>query len=237
MQGGKIAQSVLLSREIAKRVNTVIALASPFDQPVLNIDTYFEAFYKKINSFWRKHRHIDYVITNTTNTCCNASNYLAGAAKNLRVYGSKVFGDGVDDSSEESSEEEIEKEDETEVIVVDGDDTITPRQNETNSLKDILLITIGGGSRDILVHPGLTTSRYSDIHTMSTCIPNVWLTTDHLSAVWCLQQVIVINRFLYSILKSNSRHSNHGKQFIEEKPIRLEKARHYFTVSCCSFVF
>lgn len=237
-QGGKIAQSVLLSKEIAKRVNTVIALASPLDQPVLNIDTYFEAFYRKVNSYWKRHRHVKYVITNTTNTCCNASNYAAGTAKNINKYRDQMLTD-FDGSSEESFESDEDSFESNEEIT-DGSGTNDLTQidgvsyskyNDSNSLKDILLITIGGGSRDLLVHPGLTTSRYSDIHTMSTCIPNVWLTTDHLSAVWCLQQVVVINRFLYSIIQSNTRHKENSNTFIEEKAIRLAKARHYFTVS------
>lgn len=31
-------------------------------------------------------------------------------------------------------------------------------------LNDLLLITIGGGSRDLLVHSGLTASKFSDVH-------------------------------------------------------------------------
>lgn len=237
MQGGKIAQAVLLSKEIAKRVNTVIALASPLDQPVLNIDTYFEAFYRKVNSFWKKHRHINYVITNRTNTCCNASNYLAGTAKNINKNENNFFMN-FDGSTEESDEQLFDSNGKVTDSSGSGMNDVPQkevenywRHNDSNSLKEILMITVGGGSRDLLVHPGLTSSQYSDIHTMSTCIPNVWLTTDHLSAVWCLQQVIVINRFLYSIIQSNSKHRHNGNQFIEDKSIRLAKAKHYFTVS------
>lgn len=70
-------------------------------------------------------------------------------------------------------------------------------------LNDVLLITIGGGVRDRLVPAGLTASRFSDVHAMSTSIPSVWLSTDHLCSVWCLQQVLVINRFLYEISSSD----------------------------------
>lgn len=31
-------------------------------------------------------------------------------------------------------------------------------------LKDVLLITVGGGNRDILVQSSMTTSQFSDIH-------------------------------------------------------------------------
>lgn len=38
--------------------------------------------------------------------------------------------------------------------------------NDGQLLNDILMISIGGGSRDLLVHSGLTTSVFSDVHAM-----------------------------------------------------------------------
>ncbi|XP_059618674.1 GPI inositol-deacylase [Phlebotomus argentipes] len=114
--------------------------------------------------------------------------------------------------------------------------TCCPEKNRENfektppkGLDDKLLISIGGGSRDVIVHPGLTTSVFSDIHTMSTSVPRVWLTTDHLCAVWCLQSVLVLNRFLYSTIKPVKGRDAYGKghQFIDEKDEKLSKAIHY----------
>lgn len=187
-----------MSERSSKLVNTIVALASPLDRPVLNIDVYFESFYRKVNKYWDEHRPIYNKITNTTNTCCNSSNY------NL-------------------------VEDNTAVLPVEAEG------KKKQILDDILLITVGGGSRDILVHSGLTHSRFSDIHAMSSCIPGVWLTTDHLSAVWCLQQVLIINRFLYSIIQPlpKQKQSSHTRSysFIEDKSQRLARAKHFFTVS------
>lgn len=207
-KGGKIAQSVLMNRDMATRVNTVIAIASPIDTPVLNIDFYSEGFYRKSNKFWLAHRPPSHqVITNLTNTCCNASNFA-----------SSIF-----------------------PVVEANKATDSPNlmsYDKQYFLKDVLLITIGGGSRDLLVHAGLTTSKFSDVHTMSTCMPNVWLTTDHLSSVWCLQQVLVVNRFLYSIIESsNHRQRNQGNSFIPDKEIRLGKAKRYLTVKHKEFIF
>jgi GPI inositol-deacylase len=98
-------------------------------------------------------------------------------------------------------------------------------------LDDKLLITIGGGNRDLLVRSGLTDSKFSDIHVMTTAIPKVWVEADHLCIVWCLQLVLVLNRFLYSIIiPSNYKdaHSGKGLNFIESKTVRLEKAEHFF---------
>lgn len=204
IQGGKVAQSVLMNRETAKRVNTVIALASPIDKPVLNIDFYTEAFYRKSNKVWLEHRPPNpNLITNLTNTCCNASNF------------------------NEFDVNEIEEKTE-----------VSESHSKRYFLEDILFITIGGGSRDFLVHSGLTSSQFSDIHVMSSCIPGVWVTTDHLASVWCLQQILVINRFLYSIiLPVSHRQRTHDNVFVNDKSIRLAKAKHYLTVSKFLMIF
>uniref|UniRef100_A0AAG5DS14 GPI inositol-deacylase n=1 Tax=Anopheles atroparvus TaxID=41427 RepID=A0AAG5DS14_ANOAO len=88
----------------------------------------------------------------------------------------------------------------------------------------ILFVTIGGGIRDIIVHDGLTASRYADLHAMTHNIPNVWLSVDHLCAMWCLQFVLVMNRFLYSMIVPNGR-SSYG--FVEGKTLMLEKANYF----------
>lgn len=192
---------MLMNRETASRVNTVIALAAPIDKPVVNIDFYMESFYRKSNKFWLEHRPPNTnLITNLTNTCCNDSNHAI------------INSNEVQWNTKNNATIEI--------------------LNRKYFLKDILLITIGGGSRDILVDSGLTFSQFSDIHTMSTCMPGVWLTTDHLASVWCLQQIIAINRFLYSTIdSSSSRQRMHGNKFINDKSIRLANAKHYLTVN------
>lgn len=198
--GGKVAQSVLTNRNTATLVNTFIAIASPMDKPVLNIDFYMEAFYRKSNKLWLDHRLPNQnPITNLTNTCCNASNTAEAT----------VF----------------------QSVTENENGTAIDINDKRYFLKDILLITIGGGSRDILVHSGLTFSQFSDIHSISTCVPGVWLTTDHLSSVWCLQQTLVINRFLFSIIQPTSNKQRmHGNTFIKDKAIRLSNAKHYLTV-------
>lgn len=106
-------------------------------------------------------------------------------------------------------------------------------EEEPRRLDEKLLITIGGGSRDLMVHPGLATSKFSDIHTMATKIPNVWLTTDHKSSVWCLQLIMNINRFLYSVIVPFTSKKQHykGQGFVDDKNFRLTKAKWFFDVS------
>lgn len=45
--------------------------------------------------------------------------------------------------------------------------------NTGQLLNDILLISIGGGSRDLLVHSGLTSSVFSDVHAMVHIIEQI----------------------------------------------------------------
>lgn len=104
---------------------------------------------------------------------------------------------------------------------------------ESKAWDDKLLVTIGGGSRDIQVHSGLTSSRFSDVHAQTTSMPHVWLTTDHQCSAWCKELILVVNRFLYSIIKPvhKSLASGEGHQFVVDKRERLAKAKYYFTVS------
>lgn len=177
--GGKIAQKLLSSPDTAHLINTVIALASPVDKPVLNFDHYIENFYQSIDEYWSENR----LVLDSLNNSCG----------------------------------------------------ITQRQNieerkETRLLDDKLFITIGGGNRDLLVHPGLTDSKFSDLHVMSTGIPKVWVEADHLCIVWCLQLVLVVNRFLYSIIAPTKYKgpNSRGLSFIEDKSERLAKAEQHF---------
>ncbi|KAL6433868.1 hypothetical protein ACFW04_005829 [Cataglyphis niger] len=66
-------------------------------------------------------------------------------------------------------------------------------------LKDagVKVISIGGGPRDILVTAAQTYDRTADINVLSTSVPAVWKSTDHLSILWCKQLVFVIVRALF----------------------------------------
>lgn len=103
-------------------------------------------------------------------------------------------------------------------------------RDESRMLDDKLLITVGGGNKDLLVHSGLTDSKFSDIHVMTTSMSKVWVESDHLCIVWCLQLVLVVNRFLYSIIAPTKYKGSNSKglSFIDDKAIRLAKAEQYF---------
>lgn len=181
--GGKISEALLADPEYTPYINTIISIAGPVDQPVINIDPYIEAFYRNTENALSNSMRIN-EITNTTNYC----------GKQISTY-------------------------------------VNSNKEKTKlPLDDILFITIGGGSRDYLVQSGLTSSKYSDIHALTTSIPLVWLPVDHLCAVWCKELMLVINRFLYDII-SYQRHKNayrSGQSFVKEKDIKLSKASYHF---------
>ncbi|XP_061388136.1 GPI inositol-deacylase [Musca vetustissima] len=104
-------------------------------------------------------------------------------------------------------------------------DRIPQSGNESKILDHVLTISMGGGNRDLLVRDGLTTSQFSDIHAMTSSIPNVWLSCDHLSVVWCLQLVLVINRFIFGISVIDE---NRNVFFSNDKQHRIQTAVHYF---------
>jgi GPI inositol-deacylase len=107
---------------------------------------------------------------------------------------------------------------------------IEHEKNSAKTLDDKLLITIGGGNKDLLVHSGLTNSKFSDLHVMTSEMSKVWLESDHLCIVWCLQLVLVVNRFLYSIIAPTKYSSTKSKglSFIDDKALMIAKAEQHF---------
>ncbi|XP_037939249.1 GPI inositol-deacylase isoform X2 [Teleopsis dalmanni] len=100
------------------------------------------------------------------------------------------------------------------------------QQSNKSLTENVLLISIGGGNRDLLVRAGLTSSRFSDIHAMTSSIPNVWVSCDHLSSVWCYQLVVVINKFLFEIAVTDSLNN---AMFNHKKTDRLTTAVRHFS--------
>lgn len=72
-------------------------------------------------------------------------------------------------------------------------------QSHLHKIKDagVKVVSIGGGPRDILVTGAQTFDPTADINVLSTSIPTVWKSTDHLSILWCKQLVFVIVRSLF----------------------------------------
>ncbi|KAH8420199.1 hypothetical protein KR009_007142 [Drosophila setifemur] len=99
-------------------------------------------------------------------------------------------------------------------------------QDISGRLDNVLLISTGGGNRDLLVRPGLTNSRFNDLHAMTSAIPRVSLSCDHLSAVWCLQFMQAINRFLFNM--AHQREDRSAVVFGTNKQRNLQSALAHF---------
>ncbi|XP_071438562.1 GPI inositol-deacylase [Hetaerina americana] len=68
------------------------------------------------------------------------------------------------------------------------------------SWTNIVIASIGGGQRDIIVRPDLIKSDVADFSVLTTAIPTVWLSTDHLCILWCKQLVLIVVRALFDMV-------------------------------------
>ncbi|XP_034936622.1 GPI inositol-deacylase [Chelonus insularis] len=67
------------------------------------------------------------------------------------------------------------------------------------------VISIGGGPRDSLVTSSQTIDPHADLNVLSSAIPNVWRSQDHLSILWCKQLIIVLVRSLFDCVDTSGR--------------------------------
>ncbi|XP_075231360.1 GPI inositol-deacylase isoform X2 [Lycorma delicatula] len=64
-------------------------------------------------------------------------------------------------------------------------------------LTSATLVSVGGGVRDLLIRSDLIYTPDAAVSVLTTQIPDVWLSTDHLSITWCKQLILVITRSLF----------------------------------------
>ena len=77
--------------------------------------------------------------------------------------------------------------------------------NSSSVVKNLVVASIGGGSRDVQVRSDLTSLDYlfhgeNSFSVITTAIPKVWVSTDHLCIVWCKQLVLAITRTLIDMV-------------------------------------
>ncbi|GAB1609061.1 GPI inositol-deacylase-like [Argonauta hians] len=82
--------------------------------------------------------------------------------------------------------------------------------NSQTTLANITILSTGGGERDYQV-PVWSTDLDNivlnglGLSTVTTSIPNAWVSTDHLCAVWCRQMVLVVNQILFDMVDRTSK--------------------------------
>ncbi|KAJ8730055.1 hypothetical protein PYW07_017093 [Mythimna separata] len=85
-----------------------------------------------------------------------------------------------------------------------------------------ILLSFGNGPRDVLIPSGLTASNDSYINGLTTALPGVWASPDHVCIVWCKQLVMVINKYLFSIVDPVT------EQVVEDHQMLRSQAKHFF---------
>lgn len=71
-------------------------------------------------------------------------------------------------------------------------------------LKEVVLLTVGGGRNDIQVPTSHTNTPLADLATTTANIPSCWLTADHQAVVWCWQLVMATMRALFDCVDTNT---------------------------------
>ncbi|PZC86466.1 hypothetical protein B5X24_HaOG209185 [Helicoverpa armigera] len=94
-----------------------------------------------------------------------------------------------------------------------------------------VLISFGNGPRDVLIPSGLTSSNDSFINALTTAIPGVWTSPDHVCIVWCKQLVMVINRYLFSIVDPITEQVVEDHQLLKSRAVQYFQANRSMTLS------
>lgn len=91
-----------------------------------------------------------------------------------------------------------------------------------NKLKHVTLISVGGGHKDYLVQADSITSWEVDVYAVTTTIPTVWRSVDHLAILWCKELVLVTARALFDMVDPKA------KQITRDRELRIRIASYHF---------
>ena len=101
----------------------------------------------------------------------------------------------------------------------------------TLSVANLSVISLAGGARDILVparYCYLPRNMHIDLQysAVTTAVPDVWLTIDHLALCWCKQLILVINRALFALLDEDA----YTNRITEDRIKQVRVLQQYFGV-------
>lgn len=109
-------------------------------------------------------------------------------------------------------------------------------ESHLHKIKDagVKVVSIGGGPSDILVTATQTFDPTADINVLSTSIPTVWKSTDHLSILWCRQLVFVIVRSLFDSVDYLEK----PPKITSNSTLKMQALSYHFVqVGCCNCLF
>ncbi|MGH0143343.1 UNVERIFIED_CONTAM: hypothetical protein FKN15_007405 [Acipenser sinensis] len=94
-------------------------------------------------------------------------------------------------------------------------------------LRNVTVLSVGGGFRDYQVRSGLTalpcpSDDPNKLSLVSTAVPRTWVSTDHLSIVWCKELVLATVRTFFDLVDPVT------KQITEDPEKRMAVIRHHF---------
>ncbi|KAG7467475.1 hypothetical protein MATL_G00154330 [Megalops atlanticus] len=77
-------------------------------------------------------------------------------------------------------------------------------------LRNVTVLSVGGGHRDYQVRSGLTAlpcppGDSNKLSLVATAVPRTWVSTDHLSIVWCKELVLATVRAFFDLIDPNTR--------------------------------
>uniref|UniRef100_A0A3B4YFY9 GPI inositol-deacylase n=1 Tax=Seriola lalandi dorsalis TaxID=1841481 RepID=A0A3B4YFY9_SERLL len=99
--------------------------------------------------------------------------------------------------------------------------------NRANKLRNITVLSVGGGYRDYQVRSGLTSlpcppGDPNKLSLVATAVPRTWVSTDHLSIVWCKELVLATVRAFFDLIDPETR------QFTENPEKKMVVLNHHF---------
>ncbi|XP_036417811.1 GPI inositol-deacylase isoform X2 [Colossoma macropomum] len=94
-------------------------------------------------------------------------------------------------------------------------------------LRNVTVLSVGGGYRDYQVRSGLTALSCSSddrnkLSVVVTAVPRTWVSTDHLSIVWCKELVLATVRAFFDLIEPETQ------QFTEDVEKRISVLSYHF---------
>ncbi|MEQ2278628.1 hypothetical protein AMECASPLE_000868 [Ameca splendens] len=98
---------------------------------------------------------------------------------------------------------------------------------QANKLRNVTVLSVGGGYRDYQVRSGLTSlpccpGDPNKLSLVVTAVPRTWVSTDHLSIVWCKELVLATVRAFFDLIDAETR------QFTDSPERKLTVLNHHF---------